>query len=183
MPPPAVKTVEDLIFWQYAKIISESAHQGKTNYGFIMSKFKKLHSGEIHWSTSIREYIKERENQDHCIYCGGTDRLTLDHILPKSRGGVDSSDNAVWVCQRCNSSKGSKRLYEWKGLKNKDNYHRIAEGKYLKLLHKLHEEMRTLNISEVEQLCIGCDMQDLCKRDNVVGELTVYCLEGCFKKI
>ncbi len=183
MPPSAVKTIEDLIFWQYAKIISESAKFGKTNYRFIMSKFKELQSGQIHWSTSIREYIEEREKKDRCIYCGGKDRLTLDHILPKSRGGPDSPDNAVWVCQKCNSSKGSKRLYEWRGLENKDEYDRIAEGKYLKLLHKLHEEKRTLNLSEVKELCVNCDMPDLCKKDDVVGKLTVYCLEGCFKKI
>ena len=61
MPPPAVKSIKDLIFWQYAKIISESAHFGKTNYGFIMSKFNELRSGEITWSTAIREYIKEHE--------------------------------------------------------------------------------------------------------------------------
>jgi hypothetical protein len=57
MPPSAVKTIRDLIYWQYAKIISESAGHGKKNYGFIMSQFKKLQSGDIEWSGSIREYI------------------------------------------------------------------------------------------------------------------------------
>ncbi len=33
LPPPAVKTVRDLLFWQYAKIISNSAGEGKGNYG------------------------------------------------------------------------------------------------------------------------------------------------------
>ena len=36
MPPKAVRTLRDLLFWQYAKIISESAGFGKSNYGFIM---------------------------------------------------------------------------------------------------------------------------------------------------
>ena len=54
MPPPAVKSIRDLIFWQYAKIISESAGAGKRQYGFVMDRFKKLVSGEISWSTSIR---------------------------------------------------------------------------------------------------------------------------------
>jgi hypothetical protein len=57
MPPSAIKTIKDLIFWQYAKIIAESAHIGKTNYGFIMSKFKELQTEKIHWSMSIREYV------------------------------------------------------------------------------------------------------------------------------
>ena len=87
MPPSAVKTIRDLIYWQYAKIISESAGYGKRQYGFVMNRFKSLQSGKISWSTSIREYIKEREKTDVCIYCGSKSDLTLDHILPRSRGG------------------------------------------------------------------------------------------------
>jgi len=64
--------------WQYAKIISESAGYGKKQFGFVMNRFKKLASGEINWSTSIREYVKEREKKDVCIYCGKKKDLTLD---------------------------------------------------------------------------------------------------------
>ena len=58
MPPPVVKTVRDLIFWQYAKIISGSAGFGKTNYRFVMSRFKRLQCGDIFWD-EIREYVRE----------------------------------------------------------------------------------------------------------------------------
>ncbi len=182
MPPSAVKSVKDLIFWQYAKIIAESAQFGKRNYGFIMSKFKELQSGKIHWSTSIREYLNEHENPTQCIYCTNTLKLTIEHILPRSRGGEDIPDNAVMVCQACNSSKGNKRLYEWKGLENKDTHHRIAEGKYLKYLYALHEKQGTLNINIVKELCSNCDMKDICEKENTVEKLSVYCLEGCFQK-
>ena len=67
MPPKAVKTVRQVIFYQYAKIISESAGFGKSNYGMVMSKWKQLCSGEINWSTSIREWVKEREQANTCI--------------------------------------------------------------------------------------------------------------------
>ena len=99
MPPTAVKSIQDLIYWQYAKIISESAGAGKKNYAFVMNRFKKLQSGEIKWSTAIREYIKEREKQDECIYCGVKKDLTLEHILPKCCCGPDSADNSVWICK------------------------------------------------------------------------------------
>jgi len=59
-----------------------------------MDRFKKLSSGEISWSGSLREYFKERERKDECIYCGRKGDLTLEHILPRSRGGLDSPDNA-----------------------------------------------------------------------------------------
>lgn len=176
-PPSAVKSIKGLIFWQYAKIISESAHFGKKNYGFIMSNFKELQTGKIHWSTSIREYLNEHENPQLCIFCGNNAKLTLEHILPRSRGGEDIPDNAVMVCQPCNSSKGDKRLYEWKGLENKDKHHRIAKGKYLKYLYTLHEKKGTLNIDNVKELCLYCNMKGLCEKENTVEKLSVYCLE------
>ena len=155
---------------------------GKTNYGFVMSRFKELQSGRIHWSNSIREYVKEHEVPNQCIYCGTSGALTLEHILPRSRGGEDIPDNVVWVCQSCNSSKGSKRLYEWKGLENKDRHHRIAEGKYLKYLSSRHEANGTLDCTVVSDLCINCDMAILCAKEGTVEKLSVYCLEGCFVK-
>jgi hypothetical protein len=42
MPPAVVKTVKDLIFWQYAKIIAASSGIGKYDYGFVMAKSKQL---------------------------------------------------------------------------------------------------------------------------------------------
>jgi len=42
MPPSAVKTVRDVIFWQYSKIVAESSGMGKKNYGMIMSTYKKF---------------------------------------------------------------------------------------------------------------------------------------------
>ena len=51
--------------------------------------------------------------RDHyrCQYCGkrGTAfDLTLDHILPKSRGGRTISENLVSACQACNGRKGNR---------------------------------------------------------------------------
>jgi len=183
MPPAAVRSIRDIIFWQYAKIIAESSKVGKNNYTFIMSKYMELKMNEIHWSNSIREYVKEHENAGKCIYCGISGKLTLDHILPISRGGPDIIENTVMVCKSCNSSKGAKRLYEWKGINNKDKHHRIAEGKYLKLLFKLHEERGTLCETEIKKLCTLCDMKSLCQEANTIEKLTVYCLEGCFNKL
>ncbi|MCC8173281.1 MAG: hypothetical protein LIO65_02495 [Odoribacter sp.] len=91
-------------------------------------------------------------------------------------------DNVVMVCKSCNSSKGGKRLYEWRGLKAKDAHHRIAEGKYLKYLYSLHEKYGTLDISDVKVLCEKCNMHHLCEKENTVAALSVYCVEGCFYK-
>ncbi|MGD2201005.1 MAG: HNH endonuclease signature motif containing protein [Candidatus Bathyarchaeota archaeon] len=181
MPPSAVRSLKDLIFWQYAKIISESAGFGKRNYGFIMDRFKKLQSGEIEWSSSIREWVKERENPINCIYCGVEEKLTVEHMIPLSRGGPDNPDNAVMVCSHCNSLKGDKRLYEFFELKNRNRIPRIAEGKYLKLLYdKLdNRDLLDLDKDRIADLCELCDLGQKCP---VPEDLSVYCLEGVFTK-
>jgi hypothetical protein len=54
MPPAAVKTTRDQIFWQYAKLIAKSAGlEGQR--GFQMSRFTQLRDGKIIWSSTIRE--------------------------------------------------------------------------------------------------------------------------------
>lgn len=52
-----------------------------------------------------RQNIFKRDNHQ-CQYCGINDDLTLDHVMPKSRGGRTSWDNLVTACKRCNSRKG-----------------------------------------------------------------------------
>lgn len=66
MPPAAVKTVRDLLHWQYAKLIARSAGYDK-NYGFIMERFKKLQSGEVNWSGSIQG-VHQGERCDRRVY-------------------------------------------------------------------------------------------------------------------
>ncbi len=49
--------------------------------------------------------IKARDKQ--CAYCGGHAE-TVDHIIPRSRGGTLTWDNAVAACQRCNHRKADR---------------------------------------------------------------------------
>jgi 5-methylcytosine-specific restriction endonuclease McrA len=52
-----------------------------------------------------------------CAYCGKhTARLSADHVVPLSRGGRHAIGNLLPACRRCNSSKGSKLLAEWRYL-------------------------------------------------------------------
>ena len=44
-----------------------------------------------------------------CAYCGAKrEKLTIDHIIPKSRGGKTNFDNCVSSCKPCNNRKGGK---------------------------------------------------------------------------
>jgi len=50
------------------------------------------------------------ERDDHtCQYCSYRgDNLTLDHVVPRSRGGSDTWENLVAACVRCNVRKGNR---------------------------------------------------------------------------
>ncbi|MFN7716133.1 MAG: HNH endonuclease [Pseudanabaenaceae cyanobacterium] len=55
-----------------------------------------------------RRNVLHRDSQT-CQYCGYMgDELTLDHVLPKSRGGGESWENIVTACVRCNVKKGNR---------------------------------------------------------------------------
>jgi 5-methylcytosine-specific restriction endonuclease McrA len=48
-----------------------------------------------------------------CVYCGSSStRLTLDHVVPRSRGGESSWENVVTACAPCNLRKGDRSLEE-----------------------------------------------------------------------
>jgi len=47
-----------------------------------------------------------------CVYCGSGGRLTLDHVVPRSRGGDSVWENVVTSCAPCNLRKGDKLLEE-----------------------------------------------------------------------
>jgi len=47
-----------------------------------------------------------RRDDHSCQYCGARGHdLTLDHVLPRSRGGPTTWENVVACCRRCNASK------------------------------------------------------------------------------
>lgn len=88
---------------------------------FIQGVSLKLRAPEV---VSLLDYDKvptsvvtfSRRNifkRDHytCQYCGtqpGNDELTIDHVLPRSRGGVSSWENCVLACYECNSRKADR---------------------------------------------------------------------------
>ncbi|MBM4328931.1 MAG: HNH endonuclease [Deltaproteobacteria bacterium] len=132
-------------------------------------------------SGTIREWEKEQELLKECVFCGNTAGLEMDHLIPRSRGGPDSADNMVWSCKPCNTSRNNRGVFEWLGLKKKDNLHRLVAGKYLKLLLPLHQAAGTIDIAEKDlpqQLCPKCGLTEVCQRNGTAHELTCFCLES-----
>lgn len=66
---------------------------------YIVIPFKRV-------MLSRQNLFKRDGNQ--CQYCGSKKDLTIDHVLPKSRGGQSTWTNLTAACKRCNSLKGDK---------------------------------------------------------------------------
>ena len=72
---------------------------------FVRVPFKKI--------ILSRKNIIRRDNH-RCQYCGISTNLTIDHIIPKSKGGEDSWENLTAACIKCNNKKGDRTPEEAK---------------------------------------------------------------------
>jgi hypothetical protein len=154
MPDPDVKTLIDVINFQYAKIITCSAFKcangkdaKKKYYGFIKDTFKDLRSGKKRWSDIEREDWQFAESDKECAYCGSKTQLAREHIVPRSFlvnercpecDTIQAIHNQVWSCKKCNSEKSTMGLYSFykKRLEGEEKFYDyippLVEKKYLK---------------------------------------------------
>lgn len=57
--------------------------------------------------TLTRHNVFKRDDNT-CLYCPSRKDLTLDHVIPRSKGGKDSWENLASCCQECNVKKADK---------------------------------------------------------------------------
>ena len=113
-------TVGDRLAWAYAELgkAHSAVGEGATKYGrlhfMIRAKlFKGLRTGSMSRRTLLDDERLKMTMPQACAYCGAQCGLSLDHLIPVSKGGPDTGDNVVWACRSCNSSKGARDLLEW----------------------------------------------------------------------
>jgi 5-methylcytosine-specific restriction endonuclease McrA len=71
----------------------------------LMKVVRSVYKGKVPFSKK-NILIRDRFT---CAYCGKAGkRLTMDHVIPKSKGGKTDFDNCVTCCEACNNKKGSK---------------------------------------------------------------------------
>lgn len=189
MPDRDVKTIKDVINFQYSKIIACSAFKcangseaKKKCYGFIKQTFKDLKSGKKEWSDIEREDWQLVESDKECIYCGSKTDLAREHIVPKSFyenercpecDVIQAIHNQVWSCKKCNSEKGTLGLYTFykKKLDGEKKFYDflppLVEKKYLKTIHTCFEQ------------CAECLEENDLDGD---GEMTVLDIDFALKK-
>lgn len=105
--------------WLHEKAVHSSAHVVEHDYirtahlqvrkpeVITLAKFAGFPNTGVPYS---RRGVFERDN-GQCQFCGifvHKRAMTIDHVLPVSRGGVTSWLNCVLACQRCNHDKGDR---------------------------------------------------------------------------
>ncbi len=102
-----------LLYLTKAEIISQNKNNQIRSVNYSMpfpSIIRLLNYIRIPFKQVVlsRKNIHYRDNFT-CQYCGTkTKNLTIDHIIPKSRGGDDSWENLVSACKKCNNEKGNR---------------------------------------------------------------------------
>lgn len=73
----------------------------------VLKRYVKF---RLHTLTCNRANLLWRD-QNQCQYCSKVmhaESLTIDHVIPKSRGGLNTWTNLVIACKKCNQKKGNK---------------------------------------------------------------------------
>lgn len=71
----------------------------------MMAKKPTTYNVRTKISPTRRKKIYARDGYK-CLKCRATENLTIDHIVPASRGGVKRKFNLQTLCKKCNEEKG-----------------------------------------------------------------------------
>lgn len=56
----------------------------------------------------VVQYEVWRRDQGQCVQCGSRERLEFDHIIPRIKGGSNTSRNVQLLCEQCNRAKSDR---------------------------------------------------------------------------
>lgn len=151
MAPP-ILTVRAKIAWSYANLARAHAalSEGATAYSKTHHIIRnRLYHGIMGKRMSMRSLLDDEavklKAERCCSYCGSRDFLSIDHLLPRTRGGSDSGENLVLACKPCNTSKGGADMMEWM-LRNGNFPSILIFRRYIKLLVLYYEKENLLDL-------------------------------------
>lgn len=88
----------------------------------------------------------------YCCYCGKRMSRplleTIDHVIPRSRGGNNRGANRQGCCNLCNCWKADYLLHEWK---------EIVKASYIKMKHNNSYTISNYTITDLDIILINID--------------------------
>lgn len=105
--------------------------------------------GNVNYEQLIYEIVYELKGRTRCCYCGeilSPKTRTIDHMYPRSWGGISIPENLLPCCQKCNLEKRDmtyKQFQDWRKIKSSkeqdeffnkcisENYEFTKEGRFL----------------------------------------------------
>src|SRR5438105_10433240 len=106
-----VRRAAVLLLKEKAEIVEHSSYELRSEHATIprpvvirLVTFVKV-PRDTHRRKITRRAVFARDGWT-CQYCGARASLTVDHVIPKSKGGQSSWDNIVASCAPCNRRKG-----------------------------------------------------------------------------
>lgn len=150
-----VNTIRERLYWSYANLAMSHAALTKKAEKFSTAHFmirSKMYNGLLNGTMNIGALAEDEKMKmiipQTCCYCGTRENLSIDHLIPRKKGGIENGDNFVWACRTCNSSKNAKDMLEW--LDSKQQFPSIyLMRRYLKLAINIAEEMKIMDL-EIE---------------------------------
>ena len=100
------------------------------------------------YQNKLRSFIFSRSG-GKCVYCGAK-ATEIDHVIPRSNGGTNSSYNLVASCKSCNQMKSNKTLKEFGKIMNKNYSH--LEPKKLPKDASIVQAARNYMVREITKL-------------------------------
>jgi len=148
-----IVTVGQLLHWSYANLamahaaVTENAQRYGPKHYMIRARLNKgLNKGTMTMGSLADDERLKMVLPQACCCCGAVDRLSVDHLIPTKRGGMNTGENFVWACGSCNSSKGARDMLGWLAARNEFPALLLLR-RYLKLATGICRELCVSEIS------------------------------------
>lgn len=104
-----IPKIEVINYWDNEYIFDNIKHPSIIKFKYYTKFFHK----KIKFNKNL-VFKRDLYCCQYCGYAGTPSQLTIDHIIPKSRGGKNSFDNCITACKQCNNFKGNRTPEEAK---------------------------------------------------------------------
>ena len=102
-----------LVMTGKAEVLEESDEEVHRRFGRAPTVIRLKYFVRVPYRAKLpltRRNLIARDH-GHCAYCTNVGR-TIDHVVPRSRGGQHTWENVVLACNKCNEAKGNQTLAE-----------------------------------------------------------------------